>query len=117
MLCDLLWSDPEMADGWTQSPRGAGFIFGEDIVGGFLHSNNLTFIARAHQLVMEGHRWWFSNRLVTVWSAPNYCYRCGNIASIMEVAETNQATFRDFGAAPQHMQMIPQRSTVPDYFL
>eukprot|EP00796_Vickermania_ingenoplastis_P013440 gene13440-9251_t len=30
-MCDLLWSDPDIKDGWDQSPRGAGYTFGADI--------------------------------------------------------------------------------------
>jgi serine/threonine-protein phosphatase 4 catalytic subunit len=75
-MCDLLWSDPEDAvDGWGLSPRGAGFLFGGNVVSSFNHSNNIDYICRAHQLVMEGYKWMFNNKIVTVWSAPNYCYR------------------------------------------
>ncbi|KFZ10459.1 hypothetical protein V502_08107 [Pseudogymnoascus sp. VKM F-4520 (FW-2644)] len=86
-MCDLLWSDPEDIQGWGLSPRGAGFLFGASTVQNFNHANNISMIARAHQLVMEGFKEMFDNTIVTVWSAPNYCYRCGNVAAIMELGE------------------------------
>ena len=90
-FCDLVWSDPEDIDvPWQVSPRGAGFLFGERVTDEFNFVNRLDLIARAHQLVMEGKKYHFRNRnLVTVWSAPNYCYRCGNVAAILTIGEEN----------------------------
>lgn len=103
-MCDLLWSDPDGAlpsfsfrcpslrqerlymsscachddtdiNGWGLSPRGAGYLFGADITKVFAHRNGIDLIARAHQLAMEGYKLMFDRTIVTVWSAPNYCYR------------------------------------------
>ena len=94
-MCDLLWSDPEEnQEGWGSNPRGCGYIFGEDKVTEFNTANNLKLICRSHQLVMDGYKYMFNEQLVAVWSAPNYCYRCGNMASIMEVDENLNADFK-----------------------
>lgn len=47
-MCDLMWSDPDDINGWSVSPRGAGYLFGGDIVEKFNRENNIDLIARAH---------------------------------------------------------------------
>jgi len=47
-MCDLMWSDPEEIEGWALSPRGAGYLFGGNIVEQFNRSNDVEMIARAH---------------------------------------------------------------------
>ena len=116
-MCDLLWSDPEDVNGWGLSPRGAGYLFGGNIVERFLHENDLNLIARAHQLVMEGYKQMFNDQLVTVWSAPNYCYRCGNVASVLKLDESLQREFILFNAADQEKSLSPSKKPPPEYFL
>ena len=36
---------------------------------------------------LQGYQWAHNRGIVTIFSAPNYCYRCGNQAAIMEVDE------------------------------
>mmetsp|Transcript_4093 Transcript_4093/g.13663 ORF Transcript_4093/g.13663 Transcript_4093/m.13663 type:complete len:329 (-) Transcript_4093:173-1159(-) len=98
-ICDLMWSDPDDRLGWGISPRGAGYTFGHDISEKFNRENGFDFIVRAHQLVMEGYSWFHNERLVTVFSAPNYCYRCGNMAAIMEVDEHLASNFIQHAAS------------------
>jgi len=116
-MCDLLWSDPEEIEGWGVSPRGAGYLFGQDVVKKWNETNALTCIARAHQLVMEGYKYMFSESLVTVWSAPNYCYRCGNVAAILELDENLSRSFKIFEAAPAETRGVPAKRPQPSYFL
>ncbi|XP_024383054.1 serine/threonine-protein phosphatase PP-X isozyme 2 isoform X1 [Physcomitrium patens] len=116
-MCDLLWSDPEEIEGWGLSPRGAGYLFGGNVATTFNHTNKIDNICRAHQLVMEGYKWMFNNQVVTVWSAPNYCYRCGNVAAILELDENLNRKFTVFEAAPPEARGVPSKKPVPDYFL
>lgn len=141
-FCDLMWSDPEDIETWSVSPRGAGWLFGRLVTKEFNHLNGLDLIARAHQLVQEGYKLMHDDNIVTVWSAPNYCYRCGNVASVFQVddllevdarpvseddhspsdgAQDTRFTskhFKIFDAVPDQERMHPTRQTVSSqYFL
>lgn len=116
-MCDLLWSDPDDISGWGLSPRGAGFLFGGDVVAQFNAVNKLELICRSHQLVMEGYKAMFNDTLVTVWSAPNYCYRCGNVASVLELDEHLGKNFKIFDEAPEEARDNTQKNSIPEYFL
>lgn len=90
IMADLVWSDPdpEIMD-FKLSPRGAGYLFGYEVMGKFCHDNDLVQLIRAHQLCNEGYVSYWLGKCLTVWSAPNYCYRCGNKASVLEILSSN----------------------------
>lgn len=116
-FCDLVWSDPDDVQNWAISPRGAGYLFGAKVTKEFIEINKLELICRAHQLVQEGYKYMFPDEnLVTVWSAPNYCYRCGNVASILAFDESGGREAKLFNAVPDEDRVIPERATTP-YFL
>ena len=116
-MCDLLWSDPEERMGWGVSPRGAGYIFGSDISKKFTQRNNLMMVNRAHQLVMKGYNWSHEKLVCTLFSAPNYCYRCGNQAGIMEVDENLKYNIQQFDPNPIKRGKLEISKRAPDYFL
>lgn len=106
-MADLVWSDPDSTKpDFSLSPRGAGYTFGIDIVKKFLSRNNMSHILRAHQLCQAGYEVVFDDRLSTVWSAPNYCYRCGNLASVLEVNVNGERFFNVFSAAPENEESL-----------
>ena len=113
---DLVWSDPEEIETWSVSPRGAGWLFGSLVAAEFNAINGLSLICRSHQLVQEGLKYMFDSKLVTVWSAPNYCYRCGNVASILHFDAEMNSSVKYFRESEENARMMMPRASVP-YFL
>ena len=54
--------------------------------------------------------------LVTVWSAPNYCYRCGNVAAVLAFGPGLEREVKYFTETQENARMMAPRATVP-YFL
>lgn len=116
-FCDLVWSDPDNIDTWVLSQRGAGWLFGSKVTKEFNHINGLQLIARSHQLAQDGYAYWFpGDILVTIWSAPNYCYRCGNLAAILELDENLNRNFKRFKEVPESAKSISPKLVLP-YFM
>jgi hypothetical protein len=64
----------------------------------------------------------FGGKLATVWSAPNYCYRFENLASILELDEHLNEHFNIFEDAPENRKKevdkkMRQINSTDDYFL
>ncbi|XP_024003941.1 serine/threonine-protein phosphatase 5 isoform X2 [Eutrema salsugineum] len=78
LMCELLWSDPQPIPGRGPSKRGVGLSFGGDVTKRFLEDNNLDLVVRSHEVKDEGYEVDHDGKLITVFSAPNYCDQMGN---------------------------------------
>mmetsp|Transcript_20639 Transcript_20639/g.22987 ORF Transcript_20639/g.22987 Transcript_20639/m.22987 type:complete len:145 (+) Transcript_20639:436-870(+) len=95
LMCDLLWSDPEIgAKGWGTNERGISFVFGEKVVNEMLETLDIDLICRAHQVVEDGYEFFNKRKVVTVFSAPNYCGEFDNSAAIMSIEGDLTCSFK-----------------------
>ena len=95
LLCDLLWSDPEEnPDGFGPNDRGVSVTFNSVVIDNFLKANDLDLICRAHQVVEDGYEFFGNRKLVTVFSAPNYCGEFDNSGAMMTVDENLVCSFQ-----------------------
>jgi serine/threonine-protein phosphatase PP1 catalytic subunit len=94
IMCDLLWSDPESGNlGWGENDRGVSYTFGIDVVDEFTKKHNIDLICRAHQVVEDGYEFFCNRKLVTIFSAPNYCDEFDNNGAILTVDKNLKCSF------------------------
>ncbi|XP_039127425.1 serine/threonine-protein phosphatase PP1-like [Dioscorea cayenensis subsp. rotundata] len=94
LLCDLLWSDPDSGtEGWGNSDRGVSCTFGADKLIEFLDKHELDLIVRGHQVVEDGYEFFGQRRLVTIFSAPNYCGDFDNAGALLSIDDSLLCSF------------------------
>ncbi|CAF3165359.1 unnamed protein product [Rotaria sp. Silwood2] len=73
---DLLWSDPDPYNRRgcrNNNERNIGSFFGPDITEQFLNEYNYSMIIRSHQVKQNGYEYTHNEKVLTVFSASNYC--------------------------------------------
>jgi serine/threonine-protein phosphatase PP1 catalytic subunit len=88
LVCDLVWSDPDgHIEEWGPNERMTSVCFGPKTVDAFLQAFGFDLICRGHQAVMTGFDFPFEDNqsILTLFSAPNYCYEFENRGAVLHV--------------------------------
>jgi len=70
------------------------YIFGADVVKGFLEKHDMDLVCRAHQVVEDGFEFFGERQLITLFSAPNYCGEFDNAGAMMTIDEKLMCSFK-----------------------
>lgn len=118
LLADLLWSDPQDLNelkpqdpkssksssklkskskhkfqDWKPNDRGVSYCFNSTIVKNFCKKFDFDLVARGHMVVEDGYEFYASRKLVTIFSAPNYCGEFKNWGAVMNVNKKLMCSF------------------------
>lgn len=93
-LCDLLWADPAEIEGFAPNDRGVSVSFGPGVVKDFCELHQMDLVVRAHQVVEDGYEFFAERKLVTVFSAPNYCGEFDNAGAMLSIDENLVCSFQ-----------------------
>ena len=101
LMSELLWSDPCKEKGRLPSKRGVGMSFGPDVAERFLKENNLELLIRSHEVKQNGYEIEPEGKVITIFSAPNYCDQMGNDGAIINLnGKDLKPVFVKFKASP-----------------
>jgi serine/threonine-protein phosphatase 5 len=100
IMSELLWSDPQPFPGREPSKRGVGLAFGPDVTDRFLKLNNLSLIVRSHEVKDEGYALEHNGKVITIFSAPNYCDQVGNKGAYIRFGHDMEPKFTTYTAVP-----------------
>ena len=115
-MTDVLWADPIKDNGRQPSKRGISMGFGPDISKKFLDENNLDLLVRSHEMKDNGYEEDHNGRVITIFSAPNYCDQMKNKGAIIRFKGANmKPKFTSFEAVehPKVPPMAYARSFLP----
>ena len=112
IMCELLWSDPQHELGRSLNPRGVALCFGPDVTARFLARNELRLLVRSHQVKAEGYEVEADGKLVTVFSAPNYCGVMGNQGAMLRFDADLEYTPIQFSAAQPFSRFLSHRNSI-----
>jgi len=100
LMSDMLWADPQVANGRGTSKRGVGQSFGPNITEQFLRENNLELVIRSHEVKPKGYQIEHNGQLVTLFSAPNYCDQVGNMGAYAIIRKDQKPEYISFSHVP-----------------
>ncbi|KAG8929820.1 hypothetical protein FRC02_005023 [Tulasnella sp. 418] len=106
LMCELLWTDPQEANGRGPSKRGVGIGFGPDVTKRWCELNGVTGILRSHEVRQGGYAIEHDGLCTTVFSAPNYCDSVGNKGAYVRIDAAGDQEYFTFDARP-HPPMRP----------
>lgn len=72
---DLVWNDPaiEPMEGFEMNTkRGIFYYFGQDVFDKFMEINNLELFIRGHNKQKAGYRYFFDNRLISIFTSADH---------------------------------------------
>ncbi|KAK4050596.1 Palmitoyl-protein thioesterase 1 [Microbotryomycetes sp. JL201] len=100
LMCEMLWTDPQDANGRGPSKRGVGIGFGPDVTRRWTERNQVTAVIRSHEVRQGGYSVEHDGLCITVFSAPNYVDQVGNLAAFATIDDTGDISYTTFSEQP-----------------
>ncbi len=95
ILGQILWNDPSEAHecfepNWS---RGIHYTFGKKVFLEFLKNHDIKMVIRGHEVFLEGFKYFFDKKLLSLFSSPHY--RMDNEAKAAEISESGEVSLAE----------------------